>query len=117
MQALDVTDETSENYKKQILYTPEHSGAGNVTFSNPWVNVSYSLVASDKRYYWFQSIKKYEVAGYTDHSVSLNKELKVKDCQILLQAGIENLLNKNYEIIKTYPMPGRSFNASIKIKL
>ncbi len=117
IQALDMTEKESENYKKQILYTPEHSGSGNLLFSNPWVNISYTIIASSKRYYWFQSIPQYEIDGYTDHAVSFSKNIGISNHNFLLQAGIENILNKNYEIIKTYPMPGRSFNISIKVEL
>lgn len=116
IQALDMTDKESENYKKQILYTPENSGSGNILFSNPWVDISYTIIGAGKRYYWFQSIDKYRIDGYTDHSIALSKKLNLNDYQLFIQAGVENMLNKNYEIIKTFPMPGRSFNISAKVE-
>lgn len=116
IQALDMTDEESENYKKQILYTPENSGSGNILFSNPWIDISYTIIGAGKRYYWFQSIDKYKIDGYTDHSIALSKNLRLNDYQLFIQAGVENILNKNYEIIKMYPMPGRSFNISAKVE-
>lgn len=112
MKALDVTDPKEDSYKNQLIYTPKHSGAASAVFKNPWVNFSYSLLVTGERYFWHQNIPTYKMKSYSEHSISLNKQLYLNQYAILLQAGITNIWNKQYEVVKNYPMPGRSFNVS-----
>jgi len=95
--------------KRQIIYTPEHTGNASASFENPWINVSYSVIACSSEWtqLYYSSLNK--VKAYADQSVSFNKTLKVKRQPLRLQLDLLNLSNKNYEIIKNYPMPGRSF--------
>lgn len=95
--------------KQQIIYTPEHSGNASVSFENPWVNISYSVVACSSEWtqLYYSSLNK--VKAYADQSISLNRVWRVKKQSLRLQLDLLNLSNKNYEIIKNYPMPGRSF--------
>lgn len=110
MEALDMTDPgNSKTYKNQIQYTPKHSGAITVGFNNPWVNFSYSIVAANKRYFNIQNIKDNRINGYSDHSISLYKKLRIKGYDCYLQGNLLNIWNENYDIIAYYPMPGRSF--------
>lgn len=110
MQARDMTDrDNAKTYKMQIQYTPKHSGSATVSFNNPWVNLSYSVIAAGKRYFNIQNIDDNKVDAYTDHSISLYKKMKVKRYDLYLQGNLLNLFNKNYDVIAYYPMPGRSF--------
>ncbi|NDW09349.1 TonB-dependent siderophore receptor [Dysgonomonas sp. 520] len=117
LEAIDITGSASTNksYKDQIPYTPKHSGSASLSFDNPWVNFSYSLLASGKCYAKNQNLKENRVDGYTDHSISLAKELKLRSNKVSIQFSLLNILNKNYQIIKSYPMPGRSFRVTAGI--
>ncbi|WP_036930266.1 TonB-dependent siderophore receptor [Prevotella sp. 10(H)] len=109
---IDVTDENNKNYKHQIPYTPRHYGSGSISIENPWVNIAYTIIISGKRYALDQNIPDNEIESYTDHSISLNKSFSIRDHNLRLQLNLTNLSNKNYQIIKYYPMPGRSFTFS-----
>jgi outer membrane cobalamin receptor len=110
MQARDMTNPNDPNtYKMQIQYTPKHSGSGTLSFNNTWVNISYSVIAAGKRYFNIQNIKDNCINGYSDHSISFYRKLKIKGYDCYLQGNILNLWNKNYDVIVYYPMPGRSF--------
>lgn len=107
--ATDITNQTDKNYKDQIPYTPEYSGSASLTIENPWINFSYSLLFSGSMYCLPQNLEANKIDGYSDHSISLNKTFKIKNNNLRVQGDLLNLYNKNYEIIKYYPMPGRSF--------
>lgn len=100
----------------QTPYTPEHSGAGSVSLDNKWVNVSYSIVASGKRYSKLNQTSLSRMDPYFDHTISINKTFLLGATSLRLQAELLNLSNKNYEIISGYPMPGRSFRISSILK-
>ncbi|WP_321330956.1 TonB-dependent receptor domain-containing protein [uncultured Bacteroides sp.] len=114
-QALDVTDPNSKTYKNQIAYTPRISGSGQLGIETPLVNLSYSLLFSGKRYMLGQNLSENRLESYKDSSFSVSKELKIDGTNALLSAEVLNLANKNYEIVKNFPMPGRSIRATIKI--
>lgn len=121
LQARDMSKETksgtpNSNYKSQIPYTPKHSGSASLTFNNPWINLTYAVILSDKRYTKLQNLKEDEIKAYTDHSITLFKEMKIKDYQVYASGSINNLWNNNYEIIANYPMPRRAFRISVGLK-
>lgn len=113
---IDVTDKKEKNYKDQLPYTPKNYGSGSVSFTNPYINISYSVISSGKRYASDQNLPDNELKAYTDHSISINKSFIRNDHRLRLQFDLLNLTNKNYQIIQYYPMPGRSFVLSGKYK-
>ena len=115
--AIDVTDAKKKNYKHQLPYTPRHSGAAAVTLENPWVNVTYGLTAVSDRYSFPQNTAENRIAGYIEQHVSLNKTITVNKCAIRLQAEVINIGDKTYDIIKYYPMPGRSWRLGISLTI
>ena len=115
--AIDRTDESSKTYKHQIPYTPKHSGSGIFAIMTKWINFSYSLLYSGERYILGQNIMENYLEPYFDHSIALFRNFKFKNIQLTLRAECLNLSNKNYEIIKNYPMIGRQFQGKIIFKL
>lgn len=116
-QALDVTDPNGKTYKHQIAYTPRVSGSGQAGIETPWVNLSYSLIYSGKRYALGQNLPENRLNGYSDHSASVSREVNWKKMKASLNVEILNIMNKNYEIVRYFPMPGRSLRATIKLTL
>ena len=118
--ALDVTDSNPETvegqtYKHQIAYTPRVSGSGQATLETPFVNLSYAVIFSGKRYVLTQNLPKNRLEGYEDHSVSASRDIKFGKTKASVKAEVLNLTGKNYEIIKNFPMPGRSFRITITL--
>jgi len=55
------------------------------------------------------------MSGYADHSLSVSKGFPIRFGTVDLQLEALNLLNRNYEIVRNYPMPGRSYRMNISI--
>ena len=111
--AIDITKETAKNYRDQIPYTPRHSGTASLSVQNKWLNVSYLLTCAGDRYSLPQNIKENRIDRYVEQTVSVNREFQLHNCRLRLQGEVLNVGNLNYEIIKYYPMPGRSFRVSV----
>ena len=107
--ALDVTDVQSKNYKAQLPYTPRHNGNVSATLEMPWVNIGYTMTAVGKRYYLAQNIPENEIDGYKEHTATLWREFNIRNVQLRIQAEVVNFTDAQYDIIKFYPMPGRSW--------
>ncbi len=118
--ALDVTNpdpSTTEGktYKHQIAYTPRVSGSGQAVLEMPWAELSYAVLFSGKRYMLGQNIAENRLPGYTDHSVSARREFRLRDVSASVAVEVLNVADKNYEIVKNFPMPGRSFRVTVGI--
>lgn len=111
--AIDITDENTKNYRNQIPYTPQHTGSISLSVDNPWINVAYNLTAVGNRYALPQNIEDNLIKRYVEQSLSVNREFAIRSCKLRLQGEIVNLGNVNYDVIKFYPMPGRSFRAMV----
>ena len=120
-QALDVTNpdpasEEGRTYKHQIAYTPRVSGSGQVGIETSCVNLSYSFLFSGKRYTQGENITENRMESYSDHSISVGRELTIRKINTSIHIEVLNIANNNYEIIKNFPMPGRSVRATFSIK-
>lgn len=116
--ALDVTSNepgTAESltYRHQIPYTPRVYASGGAALVAPWGELSYALLFSGKRYALGQNIAANRLEPYTDHSLTYRYEWTHRAHTVGLQVEALNLAGKNYEIIKNFPMPGRSFRATV----
>jgi len=114
--ALIVTDPSARDYNNQIPYTPRISGSGRIGIETPWIDLSYSLLWSGKRYAVNQNYAENSLPAYADHSISVNKDFKTKHYLIHANVEVLNLLDSNYEIVRWFPMPGRSFRATVSVR-
>lgn len=114
--AIDVTDRKSKNYKEQIPYTPCHSGSGALQLQTPWINMAYTVIGVGERYILLQNIPANRIDGYAEHTLTLSREFSGKHARLLLQAECMNFTDEQYDIIKYYPMPGRSYRLSATLK-
>ena len=119
--ALDVTDpapdtEEGRTYKHQIAYTPRVSASGQAGIETPWINLSYSFLFSGKRYIQGENIAENRMNSYSDHSISANRSFNILKTHTTISLELLNISDKNYEIVKNFPMPGRSVRATVSIK-
>ena len=115
-QALDITMSGGDTFEHQIPYTPRISGSGKVAIETPWLNLSYSFLWSGKRYALFQNYAENRLLGYSDHNISASRDFKIKNKLLSVNIEVINLLNKNYAIVKWFPMPGRSIRGTLSFK-
>ena len=112
--AVDITDPSAKNYRHQLPYTPRHSGKFTLSFLNPYVNVSYIFTAVGNRYMLPQNTLRNRIDAYVEHSFSMNRDFVFDTCSLRLQGELLNVGNKQYEIIRYYPMPRFSWRLSAK---
>lgn len=107
--AIDLSDPEAKNYREQLPYTPVHSGNVSAILETPWFHVGYSLVGVSERYCLAQNIPENRIDGYLEHTATLSRSFPFKHCKLSLQVEMINLTDEQYDIIKYYPMPGRSW--------
>lgn len=107
--AIDLTDPEAKNYRDQVPYTPVHSGNVGVTVTTPWLTVGYSLIGVGRRYYMAQNIPVNSIDGYIEQSLTFSRGFDFGRTRLDLRAEILNIGDRQYEVIKYYPMPLRSW--------
>jgi outer membrane cobalamin receptor len=113
--AVDVTDASAKNYRHQLPYTPRHSGSFTMSIENPVVNVSYLLSAVGERYMLPQNTQRNLMEGYLEHGLSLNRRFTFGGVGVRMQTDFLNIANRQYEVIKNYPMPGFQWRLSARV--
>ena len=114
--ALNVTDKDSREYGHQIPYTPRISGSGKATFETPYINLSYALIWSGDRYAVNQNYAENRLPGFIDQSLSAYYRFTFKSYAMMVNAECLNLANTNYAVVRYFPMPGRSWRATISFE-
>lgn len=121
--AVDLTEPGSKTYNNQLPYTPLHSGSTGISFTTKLGIFSYNTIISGERYVLGQNIPQNLLQGYIDHSLSYGKEFVFNNNQNknVYRFGIKleviNLTNKQYQIVRNYPMPGRHYRAKLTFQL
>ncbi len=113
--AIDVTSKSDKNYRHQIPYTPLHSGNWQVAVNVPWFTLGYSAIASGRRYSMKQNIPANQINGYVEHTASLSRDFDFGRCSFRLKFDAVNFTDKQYDVIRYYPMPGRSWRFLVMI--
>ena len=76
--------------------------------TSPVVNVGYSVIGVGKRYFLQQNTDDNLMPAYVEHTVSAWHTFALAHTMLSLKVEVTNITDKQYEIIKNYPMPGRA---------
>ena len=113
MKATDISDPTAVYYRNQIAYTPRHSGSASVLLHTPWLDFCYNVLVMGERYTLSYNIPDNRMKPFADHSITLSREFNINKQQLRVQFDVRNLGNKNYEVVRFYPMPGTNWRLSV----
>ena len=110
------TSSASPYYNNQIAYMPLHSGAASIGWENPWVNLSLSGHGVGERWTNNEHLDGTRIEGYIEMGATAWRSFRLGKSTVEVRADVRNLLDKQYEIVGSYPMPGRSWMVTVKFK-
>jgi vitamin B12 transporter len=111
--SIDVTEKNSFTYGHQIPYTPNYNASYTSTLGYKKLNVSLTLLHTGSRYVINENLPSNKLDGFIDVGIGVSRLFKLKNQSIYCKLQAANLLNTNYEVIKSFPMPGRHFDLKI----
>lgn len=115
--AQDVTDPTSSTYFNQLPYIPKNTVAINGGINRGAIGVYYNQLISSSRYFTNNNLPDSYLAPYAIGDVSAVYKGLINKLPVVLSAEVNNVFNKDYVVIQSYPMPGRSFRISFQINI
>lgn len=111
------TSKSDPDYNKQVAYTPVNSGAASLTWQNPWVDVVVRATAVGERFGTNSNLPVSRLDSYWELGASLMRTFNFKRHSLELRADFLNILDEQYEIVASYPMPGRSWRFTVTFNL
>lgn len=115
--AANVTDPTEGAYLNQLPYIPRHTLAFNAGINRGALGIYYNQAITSHRYFTNNNDSESYLPSYELGDVSMVYKGLINKMPVVLSAEINNLFNKDYEVVRSYPMPGRSFRISFQITI
>ena len=107
------TDPKAKAYNDRIAYSPEWSLTAVYTLLYKGWTASLSHMFVDKRYWMAENAIEDPLAAYNC------TDLKIGYCflrHFTVEAECQDLFDERYEMIQRWPMPGRRFAVTLKVK-
>ncbi|NQT78153.1 MAG: TonB-dependent receptor, partial [Bacteroidetes bacterium] len=106
-------DAPGDTYGKQLIYTPLHNASGKIGFScRHWQMLLFGNYTGES---YTTTDNLSALPGFYLMDISLKKEFVTKLLNIGIAARLNNIFNKDYQLVAYRPMPGRNFNLSISL--
>lgn len=112
----DKTMEGTSTYGNQLAYTPEHTFSGSLSYENPWVNLAVHTTGMSMRWANNEHYEDTDINGYLEFGLTVWRKFCFGSHQLEGRFDLKNLFNRQYELVRFYPMPGRSYQMTINYK-
>ena len=99
------------SYNKQLPYVPKSLGILGISFDTEIGKIFINQSMAGLRYITADESKS--LPAYTLTDVSFMKKFDLTNIQWTLHCSVNNVFDIDYQSFEGYPMPGRSFRASI----
>ncbi|MDR1762342.1 MAG: TonB-dependent receptor [Dysgonamonadaceae bacterium] len=113
---IDRTNPESASYGKQLPYTPVHAATVWLGLETRWFEVNYTLIYSGRRYSEASNRPQSRMKPFAEHGINVSRTFSLKDCKLAITAECVNFTDAQYEVVKSYPMQGRTFRGKIAVK-
>lgn len=112
----DRSNKNSVSYKTQIPNTPKTNGFAIAMINYKQAGLVYNAMYSGNRYSLGGNLPENKMDNYIIHDLSFNYAHHTGKWQFQWQLSVNNILDKAYDIVIFYPMPGRNVAAKLVIQ-
>ena len=103
------------SYGKQLIYLPVHKANMNFFVQRKYFRIAYDLYAAGKRFVTTDNDPSQALDPYVLHDIKISGNFSFHDFQFESGLEVKNLLNTDYQVIKSRPMPGRNYGIWLKV--
>ena len=114
LRAMNGTVKEAPDYHNQLPYTPLHAFSATISWENPWANLAATTSGQSKRWTTVDHAAGTRIDSFSVSDLSVWQTFQSK---YTLRFTLQNLFDRQYDIVAHYPMPGRSWKAQFSIKI
>jgi outer membrane cobalamin receptor len=112
--SFDASNPGSTNYEKQLVYIPREQSSLLVEITPGTLTLMAAVKYVGERFYTADNAVSLEPFAVT--SVSASARIDVDTFAILPKASVDNLFNREYQVVYQYPMPGRTYRLGVSLQ-
>lgn len=115
--SMDCSDKASPYYKGQVAYIPRHSASavGSVEWG-AW-SADGSLLYTGRRYDSSANVEANSIRSYYICDIALSRGLRLGGAEMRLSVAVNNILDRHYDVVRCYPMPGRNYKITLSTNI
>ena len=111
---VDITDPNGPTFGHQIPYTPKYTNSSSALICYKGYGLNLNAIYAGQRYTLNENINSNLLKAYFDLNLGVQKEFEFENTvRLAVDLKAMNLLNKNYEIIRSFPMAGRYYQLTL----
>ncbi|MBW6479564.1 MAG: TonB-dependent receptor [Bacteroidales bacterium] len=107
--AIDITRDNASWYRHQIPYIPRESFSGGINFEYENFSLGFNSLFNGHRYVLAENIYQNMLPSWWHHDVVAGYQFRTGKTIFQIRFEVNNLLDRQYEVIRSFPMPGRGY--------
>lgn len=115
--AIDLTNTESPWYKHQIPYIPRESFSTGAHTTYAALSVGFSSLFTGHRYMLAENIYENMLHSWWHHDAYAAWQFSPGKIKLNLKLEVNNVFDRRYEVIKSFPMPGRGYYIKLEAKI
>lgn len=116
-ESLDITDSDGPTFRHQIPYTPYYSSTHGLSVRYKKIKFSSNVLYTGFRFSLNENIFANYLPAFTDINLGVSRVFSFGKSDLLADLKVMNVLDKNYQVIRSFPMPGRHLQLRLKYTL
>jgi outer membrane cobalamin receptor len=117
IQSVIDNNESSPTYKHQVVYVPQETATVKISATYAGFYSSLNAHYTGFTYFLPENVYTAVIPAFWLFNFNFSKEFSFARSFVTVKFDVINLSNKEYVVIKNYPMPGRLFRLGITYKL
>ncbi len=116
-EALDRTNPENSTYGHQIAYTPYQTISASNIIAYKNLSASYNILYAGFSFILGENLPTNLIPSRTIQDIVVNHTFKLKKQLLSAYVGVHNIFNSRYEVIKSFPMPGRNMRIGFRTNI
>ncbi len=117
LQSVIDNNKNSETYGNQVIYVPQEMLTAKISSKFEGFYLGLNANYSGFTYFLPENIYTSVIPAYLLLNFNFSKNISLNGSVLTIKFDILNILDKQYVVIKNYPMPGRIFRLGLEYKL
>ncbi|MFN4111012.1 MAG: TonB-dependent receptor [Ignavibacteria bacterium] len=109
--------ETDNAYNKQIPYIPKHKASISLNFTSKLFEITFNSNYYGRRFITEDNDELFSLDPVIISNLSTTHRLNINQIKFSFQLSIQNLFNTSYQLIQSFPMPGREYRLTIQMEV